>query len=382
MSEDKSEADDVAANLDRRKHLEKMFGEDGESIEWLEKWRDARDGALKKIGLDISASYDVLGMAALGSGDTDTGFGGDFTVNGTWQIAGRRLDLPLDLHFRLRHRDAFGDTAPSGVASQTGTLWGLVDGFSDSGFEVPDFYLLQKIPKYGIEIRYGQMVIDSQFDRHSLRSSKQAFLNRAFSANPAVAFPRFGAGVTLHRKCSSGLDYTLGACSVQGTQTGTQVDFNFGSDAYFKAAQIGWDFKIRDDPARIQAMVWHSDPVPDANLPDGKGLSLVFERALPEHSAKLFARVAWADGAAADLDHLFAVGAAVDRRENDLLGLALGMGRDSSGTEDWQGVIEGFYRWQVGSMLHITPSLQLVFGESLPGRDIRLVAGLRGSVAF
>ena len=120
------------------------FGEDGESIEWLEKWRDTRDGAMKKIGLDLSASYDVLGLAAFGGDDVDTGFGGDLTVNGRWHFGGEKWDVPFELNFRMRHRHAFGDTAPSGVASQTGALWGLVDGFSDKGFEIPDFYLIQK----------------------------------------------------------------------------------------------------------------------------------------------------------------------------------------------------------------------------------------------
>ena len=67
MSQDNSDADDVASNIDRRKRLEGMFGAGGESIEWLEKWRETRDGAMKKIGLDLSASYHVVGLAAFGT---------------------------------------------------------------------------------------------------------------------------------------------------------------------------------------------------------------------------------------------------------------------------------------------------------------------------
>lgn len=382
VSDDNSEADDVAANLERRRRLEGRFGTDHEAPEWLQRWRGKRDDLLKRVGLDLAASYHVAGLVAFGNGDPDSGFGGDFTINGTWHLGGDRWNLPLDLRFRVRDRHALGDVAPSAIADETGALWGLVDGFTDAGFEVPDLQLVQGFPKHGIELRYGQMVIESQFDRHALRSSKQAFMNRAFSSNPAVAFPRFGTGVTFHRKYDSGFDLTIGASSVQGTTGGSQVDINFGSGDFFSALQGGWDFKIDGDPARVQAMIWRSDPVEDANLPEGEGLSLVFERTFPDRRARWFTRAAWAEGAAADLDLLLATGAAMERRENDLLGLALGFGRDSSATNDWQGVIEGFYRWQGGPNFHVTPALQVVFGESLPGKDLRLVAGIRGEFAF
>jgi porin len=382
LSEDNTEADDVAANLERRRRLEGAFGTDDQAPGWLQRWRDKRSELFEKVGLDFVASYDLVGLAAFGGGGPDTGFGGDLTVNGTWHLGGDRWNLPLDLRFRVRDRHAFGDLPPSAVGVQTGALWGLVDGFSDAGLEIPDFQLVQKIPKQDIELRYGQMVIESQFDRHALRSSKQAFMNRAFSSNPAVAFPRFGAGVTLHKKVDRGFDFTVGASSVQGTTSGTQVDFDLGSGDFFQAIQGGWDFEINGDPARFQAMLWRSDPVEDISLPGGEGVSLMFERALPECDARWFARAAWANGEATDVDYMLSAGAAVERNENDLFGFGLGAGRDSSGTADWQGVFECFYRLQRSAAVQITPAVQVVFGESLPGRDVRLVAGICGSLAF
>jgi hypothetical protein len=82
------------------------------------------------------------------------------------------------------------------------------------------------------------------------------------------------------------------------------------------------------------------------------------------------------------VDYLVSTGMAAERRENDLLGLALGAGRDASGAGDWQGVLEGFYRWQWNASIHVTPAIQVIFGEGLPGKDVRLVAGIRGSLAF
>ena len=382
LSASDSQPDDIDAKLERRRRLERQFGAELEAPEWLQQWRTTRDGWRKRLGFDIGASYHTVGLAALGNGDPDTGFSGDLTVLGTWHLGGDRFNMPLDLRFRVRHRHAFGDVSPSAIAGETGALWGLIDGFSDKGLEIPDFQLVQKFPRRNVEVRYGQMKIESQFDSHALRSSKQAFMNRAFSSNPAVAFPRFGAGATFHRELDSGFDYTIGFSSVQGAKSGTQVDFDIGSGDFFSAAQAGWDFEIHGDPARFQAMVWRSDPVEDVGLPEGQGISLLFERGLPECGARWFARAAWAGGAATEIDYLFSAGAAVERRENDLFGLALGLGRDSSGSKDWQGVCECFYRWQRDAMTHITPAVQVVFGEGLPGRDVRLVAGIRGSFLF
>jgi len=382
LSSGDTHTDDIDANLERRRRLEGLFREEREPPEWLQQWRTIRDGWRKRLGFDIGVSYHTAGLVAFGNGDPDSGFGGDLTVLGTWHLGGDRFNMPLDLRFRVRHRHAFGDVPASAVAGQTGALWGLIDGFSDKGLEIPDFQLVQKFPRRNIELRYGQMTIESQFDGHALRSSKQAFMNRAFSSNPAVAFPRFGTGVTFHRELDSDFDYTLGFSTVQGTKSGTQVDFDLGSGDFFQAVQGGWDFEIDGDPARFQAMVWRSDAVEDAGLPEGEGISLMFERALPECRARWFARAAWASGAATDIDYLLSAGVAVERLENDLFGMALGVGRDSSGRDDLQGVVECFYRLQRSATTQITPAVQVVFGDGLAGRDVRLVAGIRGSLAF
>ena len=153
-----------------------------------------------------------------------------------------------------------------------------------------------------------------------------------------------------------------------------QVDFDWGSGDFFKAVQVGRDFELNGDPARFQAMLWHSDAVEDAGLPEGSGLSLVLERGLPECGARVFTRAVWADGAAADLDCLFAAGAAVERLENDLFGIALGVGRDSSGSGDWQGVVECFYRLQRSAAIQITPPCRWFSVKACRAADVRPAA--------
>ena len=192
------------------------------------------------------------------------------------------------------------------------------------------------------------------------------------------------AGVTAIWKPEDiGFDFTIGASSVQGTQNGQQVELSFGSSDFFSAFQVGRNFELWGNPARGQMMIWHSDAVEDEDTPSGHGGSLTFEHWIASSSNRVFARAAWAEGGASDTDRLIATGVALERRENDLLGFALGTGRDASGSNDWQAVFETFYRWQIGPSIQITPEAQFLFGSGLrPDQSVRFVAGIRAEVVF
>ncbi|MFT5905856.1 MAG: porin, partial [Cryomorphaceae bacterium] len=312
------------------------------------------------------------------------GASGDFTFQGFWSIGQRWVENPTQLRFRVRHRHAYGSTAPSEIGPDIGSLWGVVRGFSDSGLEVPDLYFRHVFEEPSLELRYGQMKIDSQFGGHQLASGKKSFLNRAFSANPVVAFPRFGAGVTALLNLDNGFSVGLGSTTVQGTQEDSQVDFNFASGDFFHAIQFAYDYENSNKLSRrVQLLAWHSDAVGEIGTPDGQGLSLTYERKLRSDGTRLFARAAWSDGAATNVQQLLSAGMGFPWGEQDYIGLAAGIGRGSDSDHDVQGVIEGFYRWHPRKNLWITPSVQLLVGEGFdvsPG--IRVIAGVRAGIHF
>ncbi|MCH7224832.1 carbohydrate porin [Haloferula sp. A504] len=350
----------------------------------LEEWDKTRDRIDKEIGLSWSVRYDTVALgAALGHG-VPVGASGDFTLQGIWAPARRWSGNPTELRFRLRDRHALGGRAASELGPGIGALWGVVDGFSGSGFEVPDFFFRHVFERSGIELRYGQMTIDAQFGGHQLASAKNYFLNQAFASSPAVAFPRFGAGITLAKSFDNGFSIGLGSTTVQGTQQGAQVDLEFGSDDLFHALQFAYDFKGADVlPRRIQLLGWHSDAVEDAGRPGGQGLQLIHERALSADGSRIFVKLAWADGGATPVDCFLAAGFGRPCGDHDFLGLAAGIGRGSGPAKDWQGVIEGFYRWHPWESLRISPDVQLLFGEGFNGSPgIRVVAGLRAGLVF
>ncbi len=376
--EESEQSDDIAANL-----LRDLDDGTRRLLPFMEDFEKARDRFTEAAGLTYGASYHAVGFGSFLGDGVDTAASGDFTFQGAWAPGHHWTDNPTQLRFRMRYRHAIGDVAASGLGAQIGTLWGVVDGFSDAGFEVPDFYFQHQFERSGILVRYGQLTIDNQFDAHQLRGSKQSFLNQAFSSNPAVAFPRFGAGLTFRKKWDNGFDLTLGGSTVQGTQTGTQVDFDLGSGDFFEAIQLGRDFEVDERPARVQLMRWFSDGVEEVSLPAGDGISLTYEQQLRDDGLQLFARLAWADGGATPVDLLAAAGLGRPCGDNDFMGVAVGAGRSSGSGDELQGVLEAFYRWEPRRGVRVSPDVQVLFGEGYnnsPG--LRVVAGVRAEIAF
>jgi hypothetical protein len=377
-----TEADTVKASLARRDLLQKTFDENVVST-WLRPWIEKREEWFEGHGLELTLSYDSLIQASPHDGGLMAG-AGESAISGNWGMLGPQRGRPVDLRFRIRNRHAYGGRAPSELKGDIGAFWGTSDGFTDAGFEVPNFYLSQRYLGQNLELRYGQMVIDSQFDRHALRGAKQSFLNQAFSSNPAVAFPRFGTGITLQWQGKNGVDVTAGFSSVQGTRTGDQVDFDWDSDDLFGAIQIGKDFSgWNGDPARWQILAWSADGIEEANLESGKGFSVTLEQKFEEQKIRCFARIAHASGGATDVSNLAVIGMGRDCREADLFGIAIGAGQANEVDRDWQGVVECFYRWQVEPQFHLTPDLQVLVGDGFDGSgELRTILGFRGSLSF
>ena len=373
------ETDEIAANLKRtdRTRMVRDLGFIKDINALRERWND-------RIGFDYGVTYHAFTSAAMLGDGTPTGTAGDLTLQGIWAPGKNWRENPWELHFRMRYRHAIGDTAPSDLRGEIGSLWGVTDGFTDAGFEVPNFFFRKVYPRLGIELRFGQMTIDDQFDSHALRGAKQSYLNQAFSSDPAVAFPRFGAGFTIEKKFKNGLAITLGASTVQGTQNGKQVDIKANSSDMFEAVQLAYDFKSPSDRAsRVQLLAWHSDAVEADGTPEGKGVSFTIEQELKGHDLRAFARAAWAEGTATPVDKLFSAGLAWQLREKDLLGLAAGIGRGSGSGHPIQAVVEGFYRIQIREGLRISPDFQILMGEGFHGAPgTRVVAGLRAGFDF
>ena len=347
-------------------------------------FRTWREDMNQKIRLEAIFSYDML---AQGYVDTDVNQGassGDLSLTGRWLLFGYKYQKPVYLSFRIRHRHAYGQFAPSQLSSSTGLLWKTVDGFTDAGFQIPDFNISQELAEGRLTLRYGQFGIDNFFDNHNLRSAKRYFLNQIFSANPSVAFPSYGAGFTAQWKDTENWDLSVGGSNIQGRSEDEEINLNLDSSALFYTAQGGLNFTgWANRSARIQLLAWSSHNNNEKDLPDGSGASLTLEHQGTSSTDYFVARLGLSEGGASHVDRMIMVGWGREVRKYDHFGLGFGTGRSAVDERTWQGVAETYYRWQVTKELLITPDLQIIVGQGHSGSDtLQIVAGVRGGFNF
>jgi porin len=337
----------------------------------------------RKLGLEIAFTYDFLTQGYADNDQSLGGTAGDAAVSGRWLMFGSKFNLPVYLNFRVRNRHAYSEHPPSDIASETGLIWKTVDGFNDSGLQIPDLYVSQNLRNDTIILRYGQMSIDSFFDSHRLRGAKRYFLNQIFSSNPTINFPSFGAGFVGYWKGSDNWDLVGGGSNIQGTEQGTNVDFNLNSTALFSSLQGGYRFQGFNGKAlRAQLMGWHSDSSVDDGMPEGSGFSITLEHEGGVDDEVYVLRFGHANGGSTNTDTALFAGYGKRIRKFDNLGIGVGAGRYYL-TGGWQGVFETYYRWQVTKELVITPDLQLITGEGTDDdQGFRFVAGLRMGIIF
>lgn len=382
--EQKEAADSIDSTLERRDALDYDPSRPSLIPPFFEKFRARREEMQKKFRLETVYSYDVLGQGYANSKGTLGASSGEVSFSARWLLFGQKYKRPFYLSFRLRDRHAYSDHAPSEISSRAGLLWKTVDGFSDAGFQVPNFYFSQELADARLTLRYGQYSIDYFFDKHNLRSAKRYFLNYAFSNNPAVAFPGFGAGIIAQWKDAGNWDIAIGASNIQGTDPTKKVNLTLDSSALFYSVQGGYGFKgIANQNARVQLMGWETRSNGQERLSEGRGVSLVLEQKGVSERDHFVARYAFSDGDATDVDQLFMLGWGREIKKYDHLGIGLGLGRSALDSSTWQGVGEIYYRWQATKELMITPDLQIILGEGLgDGSSFQVVAGVRAGITF
>ena len=337
----------------------------------------------QKHRVDFTLTYDVLAQGYEDPDESLGGVAGDLSLSGRWLIFGQRFNKPVYLNFRFRDRRAYSDNSPSDINNQTDLLWGTTNGFNDSGFQIPDMYFHQELYNKKLILRYGQFSIDKFVDKHSLRSAKRFFLNEAFSDNPTVNFPSYGAGFTATFKPNENWDFVAGGSNIQGTEGDKEIDFGFDSSALFWTVQAACNFTwIGDKNGRLQFMGWEGNDNQESDYEDGNGFSVTLEHDGVAEGETYVARYAHSRGDPTDTDTLFFLGYNRKIRGFDSLGLGISAGQ-SSASSDWQTVIEGFYRWQITKELLLTPDLQVILGDDLDGDSkTRFVGGVRVGIVF
>ncbi len=380
-------ADEIAHQLDQRDNRPSGSG----MHPWIERgagrWTNTVARLEEKTGLRLGVAYDTLVQgASAANGDAWTA-AGDLTLLAHWSLWGRDSGYEGALGFSGRNRRAFTDTAPSALGGSIGSLWATTDGFTDKGWQLPEAWFEQKAWDGRITFRTGQLNIRTLFDTASLRSARLYFLNTAFSLNPAVPFPLFGAGSALFVKPVDNVELRLGAADARARKIDGPFDTVLRSDDVFVVGGISWTPRLMDaGRTRFQLTGWHIDPTQANTANDGSGFSVLVEQQFAGSGTTIFGRGAWSDSRATVVAAMVSAGAGwkpLEARPADLCGFAAGYGRPHDSALGNEAVMECFYRVQVSSGLQITPDLQLVVHPSAKAAsDVVAVFGLRARLAF
>ncbi len=337
----------------------------------------------KKLRVELTLTYDAL---VQGYNDADESLGGgagDLSLSGRWLIFGEKYNKPFYLSFRVRDRHGYSEYTPSNIRRETDLLWGTTSGFNDAGFQIPDLFFDQELFDGRLDLIYGQFSIDKFVDKHAFRSAKRFFLNEAFSDNPTISFPSFGAGFAAKWTPNESWEFGGGGSNIQGIEGDSKVDFKLDSSALFGTVQIAYNFSgLGEKSGRLQAMGWGTTADDEEDLTSGSGISFTLEHSGRVKGESFVLRYAQSDGEATSTDILYFLGYGREIRGFDHVGASIGAGRSST-TSKWQKVFELYYRWQVTKELLITPDVQFIFGGDLDGDSkTRIVAGLRAGLVF
>jgi porin len=380
-------ADEISHQLDRRSQLRDLLKPTPLIEHGVAAWTNATGWIDHRLGLRVGVAYDTLVQGATDANGNALAAGGDLTLLGHWTVWGQSKGYEGSFGFNGRNRQGFVRIAPAALGASIGSLWSTTDGFTDKGWELPEAWFEQKAWGGRIALRTGQLNIRTLFDTASLRSARLYFLNTAFSLNPAIPFPLFGAGTAVFVKPVEDVELRFGAADAHARTIDGPFDTLLRSDDLFIVAGISWKPKWNEaGHSRIQVTGWHTDSTRPNVANDGAGFSALLEQRFDESGATLFLRGAWSDSRATVIDSMVTAGAGwvpTAGRPADLFGMAFGWGRPRDRWLQDEGVTEVFYRVQVSPELQITPDVQVIVHPSTAAAaDIVTIFGMRVRIAF
>jgi len=358
----------------------------------FERWFEWKNGLTEKHGFSFSLDYSAVGLGANESPGDDRASGGMVRFFGSWDLVGRGTKNIGAFVWKIEHRHAYTDVAPSGFGFNLGYV-GLVEPpFSDQGTRLTNLYWRQRLAGGRVTLLGGFLDATDYVDVYSLASPWTGFLNFAFSTGTTtLAVPNDAAfGIAAGAMLTDNL-FLIGSVSdlnADPTDPGETVDSFFSDHEYFKSVEIGWTTaQDRIYLDNVHLTLWHADERVDAAQPSGWGANLSWTTYLAGKWLP-FVRVGYADDGGSLTQKSASVGFGYQPNPaRNLLGLGLNWGQpneDTWGTglrDQFTGEI--FYRWQISKAIAVTPDLQYIKNPALdPATSSIWVFGLRVRGAF
>ena len=324
-----------------------------------------RLGALDEAtGLRLGVAYTMLYLQPTGDLGHRYGAAGDLDFLSSWTATGRGTKDTGRAVFTTEYRFKMGNQPPSAVGREIGTLVPPTNAFNDRGWVIRDAYWIQRLFDARLRIIIGRADPSDYVGAYWLQNVNNAFVNRHFSANPAVPFPGHGPLLGISIRPTDLYYVTAGTCNAYSQTIRAEFDTLFNEWDLFTFGEIGLTpTGKRLGSGRYAFGFWHMDARSLDNLPSDYGLTAIVDQSL---TAKLqaFVRYAYSDGTLTNVRQLAQAGLGLNGflgRDDDLTGVALSVAfsrRDTSRTET---VFETFHRFQMTDRSQLSLGVQVIF---------------------
>ncbi len=354
-------------------------------FEWLnEGIRELEAGT----GLRIGIAYTTLLQHASGAGDRRTAAAGDVDLTFRWTLLGRGTLNPGTLIFNTEYRHQIGDLPPSALASSIGAGIATTNGFSERPVVIKDAYWVQHALDGLLRFGAGRADPENFVGGHRLQSANTFFLHKAFSGNPAIAYPGSGLAAAFGIVPHESWYISAGAANAYGRVTTTEFESLFDEWDLFTFVEAGWTPRLDGlGQGRYRIALWHIDdrsPPDSGTRPDDAGVSVIIDQDIGER-LKLFARYAHSDADVTGVSNLVEGGGALTGilGSQSVTGLALAFADYSSANRRDETIAEIFHRWQLTGNTQLTVGGQLILNPAdSPNDDALAVFSLRLRISF
>ena len=353
----------------------------------LERWSEWKDGLTEKHGFSFSVDYSAAFLGANESPNDDRASGGMVRFFGAWDLVGRGTKNTGTFVWKVEHRHAYTDVAPSGFGFNLGYIGLIEPPFSDQGTRFTNLYWRQRLAGGKVTLLGGFLDATDYVDVYALASPWTGFLNFAFSTGTTtLAVPNDAAlGIAAGAMLNDNL-FLIGSVSdlnADPTDPSETVSSFFSDLEYFKSVEIGWTTaQDRIYLDNVHLTLWHANEREEPAQPSGWGANISWTTYLAGKWLP-FVRAGYADKGGSLTQKSISVGFGYQPNPGkNQLGLGLNWGQPNEDTWgpglDDQYTAELFYRWQISKGIAVTPDLQYIKNPALdPGTSSIWVFGIR-----
>ncbi len=341
-------------------------------------WFNWKKEMKKKHFLTLGMDYNLLHQSASDSiSDIDNATSGALRLYGKWTLTGRDTKDTGTLIFKVENRHTVNSEIPAaslGFEVGYNGITGLL--FNDAGSIIADLNWQQFFNDGTAGFIFGRYDPADYMDILGYTNPWTTFSNLSILVNSSIAYTDYGMGTGMAYSIDDQWIFKASISDANANITELKA-FNKGSE-FFTFAQLEWVPGVDNRYSHnVHVTIWHIDEREALATQESQGVTFGANWTFNDKTMT-FARFGLSDGDAPLANRSFVAGVTHKIDQSDMFGLGFSWEEPSNDTLRNQYVTEVFYRWQMGTHIAITPSIQWLKNPALsPKQDNIWVGGLR-----